>query len=371
MRQFRISVYAAAEGVGRFGPLQGPIDRQLFALDRACVDPRIGATAQIDREASPAFRYRLEGRGPGKAINLGEGNTGDPRELVDFVRWSRAACPASCEITVLSGHGLGYLTSLAGWAMGTRAILPNTAANGTRDLLTTLELADALGACGRERGRPTELVAFDACLMNTIEVLTEVSPHAEAAVGTPDELSGGGYDLAGAASGMAQAGGGLSPSRIADTFAARYAPQNEADMCTATDLRCFRTVEASLRGVSKMLADLAGRPGGREVTQRLFLQASSAMNRFRANGLADLGALRSFASGVPGPLAGALDAALERIDRGIIRRNAGPAARHMFGISIAAPGSAEQWRRDRMDYLPLRFSRESGWGAMLDRVFVH
>lgn len=371
MLPVRMSVYAGGERVGLFGALQTPIMRQLEALARVPSNQVVGVTAQLDREEASAVRYVLDDPRAQTAADVGEVNTGDPLELVEFVRWSRGVRPAGSEIVVLSGHGLGFLSSLAGHAMDVRGILPNVTGTGEKDLLTTRELADALQRLSAARGAPCEVIVFDACLMSTVEVLTEVSPHVRAVVGTPDELSGGGYNLAGAAAAIASAGRALSPVELAGVIASSYAPQDPADMCIATCLtdRNRDAAAQAFGDFAQLVAERACGAAEREVFRRMFARAGAGLNRFRSNGLTDLAVLRYEAAAVSSQLASPLERAMNALNECVVHRVAGRAASGFLGISIGCPATRDQWLRDRGDYLILSFDRATRWSTMLGRVF--
>jgi len=102
---------------------------------------------------------------------------GDWRELADFVTWSKTNYPAKKYLLVIWNHGNGWKKSAAG----------GTAQKGisfddeTGNHISTPELAQALAAAGR-----VDVLAFDACLMQTAEVAYEVRRFADIVVGSEE-----------------------------------------------------------------------------------------------------------------------------------------------------------------------------------------
>ena len=143
---------------------------------------------------------------------LPEANTGDPASLLDFVRWGLAEFPAEHTALVLWNHGSGWkdddiyaLARRAGlseaelpradvrsvarrpagrslFATSLQRILEQPAAlrailfdDTSKDFLDNQELKSVLDAVMADRqGAKLDLIGFDACLMNMVEVAHQV-----------------------------------------------------------------------------------------------------------------------------------------------------------------------------------------------------
>src|SRR6266850_3036351 len=105
--------------------------------------------------------------------DLGEVDMGDPQALADFLSWGVDAYPASHYLVVLWDHGYG-------WSGG----FGNDLTDG--DHLSLAEVREGLTQGARHLGRPFDVLGFDACLMQQVDVLFELSGVADYFVGAED-----------------------------------------------------------------------------------------------------------------------------------------------------------------------------------------
>lgn len=115
--------------------------------------------------------------------DLGEVNMGDPQALVDFLAWGVDEYPALHYLVVLWDHGFG-------WSAG----FGNDLGNG--DHLTLGELDAAMGLAAEHLGRPFDILGFDACIMQQVEVIYEMAWVADYFVGAEnlEPVTGWVYD---------------------------------------------------------------------------------------------------------------------------------------------------------------------------------
>jgi hypothetical protein len=93
-------------------------------------------------------------------------NTGDPATLTDFLTWGITNYRADHYVVFLHGHGLAWL------GFGTDERFGSTT-------MKLAQLSNAFGAARAATGTDRfDLVMFDACLLNTIEVASEMRQHA-------------------------------------------------------------------------------------------------------------------------------------------------------------------------------------------------
>jgi hypothetical protein len=96
---------------------------------------------------------------------LRESSTGRPRTLEKFLEWARTTVPAEHYLLILWGHGLGV-----GFTVEEADSLADVVYDA-EDGLTVRELAGVLRRFRRaNRGRPLDVLGFDACYMSTIEM---------------------------------------------------------------------------------------------------------------------------------------------------------------------------------------------------------
>lgn len=147
--------------------------------------------------------------------DLGSRNMGDPKELADFIKWSKANYPAKHYMLVLNDHGSGWQgccqdESHDGW-------------------LSLPMLEDGLKQ-GREGsdGKPLDIVGFDACLMANVETVSQLRDEAKFLVGSEETEGGPGWgynqiltpDTLGAATMALRARGELTPESMAQKIVA-------------------------------------------------------------------------------------------------------------------------------------------------------
>jgi hypothetical protein len=157
-------------------------------------------------------------------------NTGDPRALIEFITWASQMYPAERYGLVLWNHGSGWkdddvydvaqrqgaaqklsrgqtrgLTSgkigralfrssleslVADVAQNNRAILYD---DSSADFLDNLELRSVLEKAVEQIGHPLDLIGFDACLMNMVEVHYQIRDFCQVAVGSQETEPGDGW----------------------------------------------------------------------------------------------------------------------------------------------------------------------------------
>jgi len=128
--------------------------------------------------------------------DLGEVNMGEPATLQSFIEWAIANYPAKHYALVLWNHGSGWKEKPATDAM--QSICFDDQAS---DQLTMTELRSALNAANATTGKVLDIIGFDACLMEMVEVAYQVMgsasrPLTDIAVGSEETEPGDGWDYA-------------------------------------------------------------------------------------------------------------------------------------------------------------------------------
>lgn len=164
--------------------------------------------------------------------DLGATNTGDPAVATDFFTWAIQTYPAARYLAVVWNHGSGidetdiYRGRSARTATGTVALAPRKSRRGAdavptervraalqfgyrrslfsttldaafksraiayddtaRDFLDNLELRAVLEGVKEAAGQKIDLVGFDACLMNVVELAHEMRDVADTIVGSEE-----------------------------------------------------------------------------------------------------------------------------------------------------------------------------------------
>lgn len=138
-------------------------------------------------------RYYIQRDNDPKTINspvvqsLPDQNTGDPDVLANFIKWAVANYPAKHYCLILWNHG-------SGWKPVERRIKPRAICfdDSSNDALDTDELRIAL----EKAGVKIDLLGMDACLMQMVEVATEVKDWASYVCASEESEPWDGWDYA-------------------------------------------------------------------------------------------------------------------------------------------------------------------------------
>jgi hypothetical protein len=125
--------------------------------------------------------------GSREVMDLGEINSGDPDELVDFAEWAMERYRADKYALVLWNHGSG-IDGIC-WEQSLEE----------EDVITIPELGGALDEITTGGSYPLDLIGFDACLMSTIEVAYEIADYGSYMIGSEitEPNYGWDYDILG------------------------------------------------------------------------------------------------------------------------------------------------------------------------------
>lgn len=189
-------------------------------------DEHLHVVAQFDSLYSRTYRYRII---PGDYTligqPLGEVNTGQPKNLTDFITWGMAHFPAEQTALVIWNHGTGlrdlppdfdYSALRSGTSISLKKELRRTLFRPTlekmvtaerklrgiaidatdRDYLDNIELKKALLEALPEQGGQKSrlaLIGFDACLMSVVEIAYQLREAAGYVVSSQELEPGVGW----------------------------------------------------------------------------------------------------------------------------------------------------------------------------------
>jgi len=230
MKQWTMLVYLAGDN-----NLDQEGIKDMAEMAKVGSTPDVDAVVQFDRAGKKAVtaRYHVS-KGGGcvekdRVMVLPETNTGDPQVLIDFIAWGIQNYPAQHYLLVVWNHGSGWsednvyrhttltrirlpqsepitdgplrsalfnttIETIAGSSVGSGVAYDDA----NRDFLDNAELKKCLQAAyAQTGGRKVDVLGFDACLMNMIEVGYQLKDTVAIAVGSEETEPGAGwpYDL--------------------------------------------------------------------------------------------------------------------------------------------------------------------------------
>jgi len=219
---------------------------------------------------SGATRYHVTAGKWGNVEKLGEVNMGDPKVLVDFMRWAAATYPAKHYMLIINGHGSGILSwngpgSTSDSTPG-RVVLPGLSHfigydSTDGDCLTIFELEAALGQFAQlPGGKKLDMLAIDGCFAGCVEALYQLRDVTDYFVASEGLVAGHGFRYTAIVDAIA-AQPAVSAEALGEVIDKTYIERASGDYV----LGCFRTSGAD--ELTGALSDLAREmtAAGREV----------------------------------------------------------------------------------------------------------
>jgi len=193
-RQWTVLVFMNADNnLERFGILN------MNQMESAPDSEAVTVAVQLDR--SPSYdtsngdwsgtrRYKIEHDADSHTItsvqlaDLGSVDMGQPATLREFISWGMSAFPARHYLLVIWNHGAGWRANLP--AMRTMRGISFDDTHGT--FIATTDLPNAVSAA-----TPLDVIAFDASLMQMLEVAYQLRNSCSYIVGSEESPPGSGY----------------------------------------------------------------------------------------------------------------------------------------------------------------------------------
>ena len=200
MKKWTFMVFVNADNnLDRFGVLD------VQEMEKAGISGDVNIIAQVDRSSGkPARRYDVTGRtAEAKADDwgisaknvgeLGEVDMGDYKEMVNFVKFAHDNYPAEKYILIIWNHGAGWKNKKQESPIFKGVSYDDQSGHH----ISTQDLGLGLAAIQGVLGQPLDILAFDACLMQMIEVSYEIRENVKYMVASEETEPGDGwpYDL--------------------------------------------------------------------------------------------------------------------------------------------------------------------------------
>jgi hypothetical protein len=288
--------------------------------------------------------------------NLGELNMGDNSTLSSFVNWSMQTYPAQHYALILWDHG-------GSCATGPGACWDDT--NPQDDCLTLEEIKEALANITRIVGKKIDVLAFDACLMGTIEVAYQVRDHVNYMVASEETEPNDGcpYDMI--LTELA-ASPSMSPAQLASTIVTKYVSSytdglpnpEDAPHVTSAAFNLTKVDEAAV-AVSQLAEAIIGdfnNSGGavREAWEQAETFSGDFVDLYNFTQL-----LKDKVSNTT--IKTKAGTVLDTVNSLIISEGHGTVHSNAHGVSIYYPKKYE-----KSSYIDLDFARDTLWDEFLD-----
>lgn len=226
------------------------LNRVVDTLELIGSNPQMNMLAQTDNFGpGNAARYYLQQNGFGQIasphVKLGDAaeSSGDPRVFADAVRWGFSSYPAKVNWLNVSTHGMGFA-----------GINYDDNPEASQNIITFNQALKAgLG------GKKLDIVSFDACLMSTVEVGSELKDSANILVGSEDSTYYWGFGYYTTFSKIAKNPAAMNPDQVARGLVVdvnNKGASNQTLTIAATDLRKIGELEAGLDQLARKLRTL-------------------------------------------------------------------------------------------------------------------
>jgi len=270
--------------------------------------------------------------------DIGEANMGDPETLIDFAMWASSNFPAERRALILWNHGSGWMDS---YPQEDPTPIKSICIDNY-DELTTKELDYAMSMISS--AIPVDLLGFDACLMQMIEVAYELKDYTPVIVGSEEiePATGWSYDII-----LQEARYVYDPEDLARVIVESYEGTSTSTLSAIRTYELPYVVESLNRFCDGIMSE------NMDVSNAL--NSSYRFNHLDENGEKDYADLYSFAEAMQNTeLMGAIESC-------VIAENHGPRA-NAHGISIWMPTTESDYL---YGYRELKFSYDSLWDELI------
>jgi hypothetical protein len=381
-------------------------DKDLAEMKRVGSTDDVNVVVQFDSMRDDhTRRYRVTRGGDADrdiVQELGETNTGDPRVAIDFFRWAIERYPADRLLGVIWNHGAGiddtdiYRGARSGAERGVgngngaidpstvrralssrhrRALFGTTVAQATndraiafddtsRDFLDNVELKKVLAEVKRQTGRTLDVLGFDACLMNMIEVAYQMRGTAQVVVGSEELEPGEGWPYDRILE-LIAARPTITGTELGPNIVRFYVDSYRSDTVTqsAFDLGRLDAAAAAVDALAKALTKAIKDP----VEYTAVAKTHNATQRFDTVDFVDLGhfcqelSKRTKTAAVKTAAKATLDVLATRGGFVLAQGHKGTSVKNASGAAIYFPrGSVNK------SYAKLDFAKATGWRTFLE-----
>lgn len=372
----------------------------------------VAVVAQFDRMGDSGTRryYLRKGTSLEDDVveELGETNTGDPAVAIDFFTWGMKRWPSEHVLAVIWNHGSGIdetdiyaraaargmtverraeptettvprerireiasnglrkslFSTTVDEAMSTRGIAYDDAA---RDFLDNAELKRVLSEVVEQTGRQIDILGFDACLMNLVEIAYELRGPVDYIVGSEELEPGDGWPY-NAVIGALVASPETAPADIAASLVKAYVDSYGGDESVTQAALDLSKVEGTAKAVDELavacIAELDTAEG-----YTAFSKAMKNAQRFHTKDFADLGDIctRLADDSAPTRVKEAAQGVIDSLTGGspliLAAGKNGPGVERATGTAVYFPIVGDV----QVAYDRLQFAQDTQWNGLISK----
>jgi hypothetical protein len=283
---------------------------------------------------------------------VGELNMGDWRTLKDFVEWGMRESPADKYCLVIWDHGTG-------WQFRTAAVPQHRYIASDETSYTAMNVTEIPQALA---GSDIAVVAFDACLMQQIEVAYELRECAAYMVGSPSVEPSPGYNYY---SWISRVTASVSASQLCgilcDEYVAAYPPPHRGITHSAVDLSKMAQLANAVDEFATLLIGSTSYWSGLQAARNSALNYSTADGSPNRSYLDLVDYASSCASAIGAPAQPAYATLSSAVRAAVVAESHNPdmSEARGLGIYIPSPGVFNS------TYSSLRFAGDTSWDEWL------
>jgi hypothetical protein len=276
-----------------------------------------------------------------------EVDMGDPQTLIHFGDWVRDDYPANNYCLILWDHGNGWKNDYK----PVKSVCWDDTSGG--DCLTTAELRGALSTITNNGNNPINLIGFDACLMQMIEVGYEIAHYCEYMTGSEETIPVSGWNYEATLT-VLDGTPSMSPRALGAQFVSDYVNAG-GDTLSTINLGLLDSLRSDVSNLGTILQSEAYRE---EIHVTL-----NSVQRYADQDYADLyhfAYLIQWYIHDNDEVDAAAHAVMNEVENVVTSENHNSGHSNSHGLSIYAPGSYYDQR-----YEDLLFAQDSQWDEFL------
>lgn len=303
-------------------------------------------------------------------MSLKDVDMGDYRNFVNFVKWGVDNFPARHYFVAIWNHGTGWNFYPMGFRASDSLYEDISMDDNTGNKITTEQMGVALAEIKQYIGRNVDIYGSDACLMQMMEVATEIKDSVDYVVGSEDLEPGEGWPYETFTRKWAAAPE-MTPAQVSVLLSKEYLAAysggvygTQAVTFSALDMSKIEPVLASTAELVTYLTSLRGAELQEVKKSIRTVQTYSWGTDFR-----DYGHFLKVIEGLPvqknAAVTGRLKADLAQF---VITTDNSPAFSKSTGVSVWIPTTAATTSKDMPRYKGLEYDKRTGWSRFIESM---